>query len=132
MDRLKKHEDELDFFALELQSRRVMLGPWGGVGRSFFMGFFQATAVATSGRSPHFLWSRLLAPWPSGISTRAGEALGLSAANTLNVFGFRREFGMAIDTPFAWLEVMSALQTIFGTILLFLFGLGVRNKFRMK
>ncbi len=31
MDRLKKHEDELDFFALELQSRRVLLGPWGGM-----------------------------------------------------------------------------------------------------
>jgi hypothetical protein len=26
---------------------------------------------------------------------------------------------------------MSAMQTILGTILLFLFGLGVRNKFRM-
>jgi hypothetical protein len=31
MDRLKKHEDELDFFALELQSRRVLLGPWQGL-----------------------------------------------------------------------------------------------------
>jgi hypothetical protein len=61
-----------------------------------------------------------------------GEALGLSAANTLNVFGFRRDFGLAIDTPFACLEVMSAVQTIFGTILLFLVGLGIRNKFRMK
>jgi hypothetical protein len=30
MDRLKKHEDELNFFALELQSRRVLLGPVGG------------------------------------------------------------------------------------------------------
>jgi Pentapeptide repeats (9 copies) len=29
MDRLKKHEDELDFFALELQSRRELLGRWG-------------------------------------------------------------------------------------------------------
>src|SRR5262249_4543326 len=28
MDRLKKHEDELDFFALELQSRRVLHGDW--------------------------------------------------------------------------------------------------------
>jgi hypothetical protein len=29
MDRFKKHEDELDFFALVLQSRRVLLGRWG-------------------------------------------------------------------------------------------------------
>jgi hypothetical protein len=42
------------------------------------------------------------------------------------------DFGLAIDTPFAWLKVFSALQTILGVILLFLFGLGVRNKFRMK
>ena len=61
-----------------------------------------------------------------------GEALGLSAANTLNVFGFRRDFVSAIDTPLAWLKVLAALQTILGTILLFLFGLGIRNKFRMK
>jgi hypothetical protein len=32
----------------------------------------------------------------------------------------------------AWLEVVAAIQTIVGVILLFLFGLGVRNKFRMK
>ena len=31
MDRLKKHEDELDFFAVELQSRKVLLGPWRGL-----------------------------------------------------------------------------------------------------
>jgi hypothetical protein len=61
-----------------------------------------------------------------------GEALGLSAANTLNVFGFRRDFVLATETPLAWLIVFSAVQTIFGTILLFLFGLGIRNKFRMK
>jgi hypothetical protein len=61
-----------------------------------------------------------------------GEALGLSAANTLNVFGFRRDLGLAIDTPLPCLKVFSAIQTIFGTILLFLFGLGIRNRLRMK
>jgi hypothetical protein len=133
MERLKKHEDELDFFALELQSRRVLLGPWLGwpiwlygvlssYGRSYMRplgALFMVTAIGT--------W----ALWYFDARTY-GEALGLSAANTLNVFGFRKDFGLAIDTPFAWLEVMSAIQTIFGTILLFLFGLGIRNKFRMK
>jgi hypothetical protein len=61
-----------------------------------------------------------------------GEALGLSAANTLNVFGFRKDFNLAICTPLAWLKVFSAIQTILGTSLLFLIGLGIRNKFRMK
>lgn len=36
LDRLKKHEDELDFFALEMQSRRVLLGPWRGLPISLY------------------------------------------------------------------------------------------------
>jgi hypothetical protein len=39
---------------------------------------------------------------------------------------------LVADTPLDWLKVFAALQTILGTILLFLFGLGIRNKFRMK
>lgn len=31
MDKLKKHGDELDFFALEQQCRRVVLGRWRGL-----------------------------------------------------------------------------------------------------
>jgi hypothetical protein len=72
------------------------------------------------------------------LAIRRGRALailGLSAANTLNVIGFRKDFfepAMIAHLP-AGLEVVAAIQTIlFGTILLFLFGLGVRNRFRMK
>jgi hypothetical protein len=61
-----------------------------------------------------------------------GEALALSAANALNIFGFRRDFGLETCTPLAWLKVFSAIQTVLGAILLFLVGLGIRNKFRMK
>jgi uncharacterized protein YjbI with pentapeptide repeats len=133
MDRLKKHEDELDFFALELQSRRVMLGPWwgwpiflygvlSGYGRIYVRPLVALFVVVAIGA-----W----AFWYFDART-CGEALGLSAANTFNVFGFRRDFGLAIDTPLAWLTVLAAVQTILGTILLFLFGLGIRNKFRMK
>jgi hypothetical protein len=60
MDRLKKHEDELDFFALELQSRRVLLGPWQGLpiwlngvlsdyGRSYALPFLLLLVVAAIG-----------------------------------------------------------------------------------
>jgi hypothetical protein len=133
MDRLKKHEDELNFFALELQSRRIEQGPvWGfpfaiyGVlsdyGRSYLRPLGALFVVAAIGAGAFWYFD----------ARTYGEALGLSAANTLNVFGFRRNFGLSIDTPFACLEVVSAVQTILGTILLFLFGLGVRNKFRMK
>jgi hypothetical protein len=134
MDRLKKHEDELDFFARELQSRRVLLGRWGwglpiwlygflsDYGRSYFRPLSALCIVSVIGAG---------AFWCCDART-FGEALGLSAANTLNVFGFLRAFNLAIDTPLAWLNVFAAFQIILGTILLFLFGLGIRNKFRMK
>ena len=65
------------------------------------------------------------APWHS---------LGLSIANTFNVFGFRKDFfdSHYIENLPAALKILGAIQTVLGTILLFLFGLGIRNKFRMK
>ena len=58
----------------------------------------------------------------------------LSIANMLNIFGFRKDFfdATTIENLPAALKILSAVQTILGTILLFLFGLGIRNKFRMK
>ena len=132
IDRLKKHEDELDFFALELQSRRVLLGRWRG-SPSGFTGFSQLMASYMRPLGALFVVTAIgaWAFWYFDARTY-GEALGLSAANTLNVFGFRRDFSLAIDTPVAWLEVVAAIQTILGTILLFFFGLGIRNRLRMK
>jgi hypothetical protein len=31
-----------------------------------------------------------------------------------------------------WLKAIATIQSIFGLVLLFLFGLGIRNRFRMK
>src|SRR5437764_12915356 len=39
MDRLKKHEDELDFFARELQCRRILHGDWERVSELKFFGW---------------------------------------------------------------------------------------------
>jgi uncharacterized protein YjbI with pentapeptide repeats len=135
MDRLKKHEDELDFFALEMQSRRVLLGSWGGspialfgalsdYGRSYLRpgcAIFYLALIGTLA----FLPSDLLSP---------GQSLGLSIANMLNVFGFRKDFfdAATIEHLPAVLKVLAAAQTIVGGVLLFLFGLSIRNKFRMK
>jgi uncharacterized protein YjbI with pentapeptide repeats len=139
MDRLKKHEDELDFFALELQSRRVLFGPWRGLpialyglvsdyGRSYARPLYALFAVAAIGTLVLLLSGAqpsALAPW---------QSLGLSFANTFNVFGFRKDFfdAATIERLPAPLKILAAAQTILGTILLFLFGLGIRNKFRMK
>ncbi len=135
MDRLKKHEDELDFFALELQSRCVLLGAWKGLpiaiygvlsdyGRSYLRPFVALIYLALI-PTLAFLASDPISPW---------QSLGLSVANTFNVFGFRKDFFEAscIEGLPAVLKFVAAAQTIIGTILLFLFGLGIRNKFRMK
>ena len=138
MDRLKKHEDELDFFALELQSRRVLqesvlkgsglpialYGLVSDYGRSYARPLWALIAVAALGTLV-LLLSSALTPW---------QSLGLSLANTFNVFGFRKDFfdAATIERLPAPLKILAALQTIFGTILLFLLGLGIRNRFRMK
>ena len=72
-----------------------------------------------------FLPSGVLSPW---------QSLGLSFANTFNVFGFRKDYfdAAASSNLPAALKVLSAVQTILGTIFLFLFGLGIRNQFRMR
>jgi Pentapeptide repeats (9 copies) len=135
MDRLKKHEDELNFFALELQWRRVLGGRLAGLpialygvlsdyGRSYARPLYALFVVAAFGTLVLVL-SGALALW---------QSLGLSFANTLNVFGFRKDFfdSHVVENLPAALKILAAVQTILGTILLFLFGLGVRNRFRMK
>jgi hypothetical protein len=138
MDRLKKHEDELDFFALELQSRRVLqegvvkgsglpialYGLVSDYGRSYARPQYALFAVAAIGTLV-LLLSSALKPW---------QSLGLSLANTFNVFGFRKDFfdPKLFENLPATLKILAAIQTILGTILLFLVGLGIRNKFRMK
>lgn len=72
-----------------------------------------------------FFWWRLCGFW---------QAVGLSLANTFGVFGFRRELiGADVLTALpGLLKVLAAAQTIAGIVLLFLLGVAIRNRFRMK
>jgi uncharacterized protein YjbI with pentapeptide repeats len=136
MDRLKKHEDELDFFALELQSRRVQSGTFRGMpiaiygllcnyGRSYFRPVIGLLVTVFVGA---------LAFWPHFGLSKFPRAAGLSLANTFGAFGFRKDFidPHIIETLSRALKVLSGLQTIAGFALLFLFGLALRNRFRMR
>jgi uncharacterized protein YjbI with pentapeptide repeats len=136
MDRLKKHEDELDFFALELRSRRVLAGTFPGLpialygllcdyGRSYvrpLLGLLVTVAIGAVLCLPHF------------GSSKYPQAIGLSLANTFGVLGFRKDFidPHVIETLSRALKLASAVQTLFGVVLLFFFGLAVRNRFRMR
>ena len=61
-------------------------------------------------------------------------AFGLSVSNTFRFLGFQRVYfepGLIKSLSF-WLEVMTGTQTVLGFVLLFLLGLGLRNRFRLK
>ena len=186
MDRLKKHEDELDFFALELQSRRVLQGDWKPVselkvlGRTipiralnvpeltfppkwlnrsdstftfpartiplyrpaFGLGIALYGLLCDFGRS--FVrplgWLLLTAAagalvfWPHLGWFKIKKALGLSLANTFGVLGFRKDFisPQLVEALPSLLKLVAAAQTVIGAVLLFLLGLALRNRFRMK
>jgi hypothetical protein len=191
MDRLKKHEDELDFFALEMQSRRVLHTNWKLISQANFFGRviripslkIPKTTITPKSRKlfglslslPSFtIRARTIAPYcptfgpviafygllcdygrsyirplsgllvtvlvgaaldlPHFGLSKYPEAFGLSAANTFGVFGFRKDFidPLVIESLSRLLKVVAAFQTVAGVVLIFLFGLAVRNRFRMK
>jgi hypothetical protein len=61
-------------------------------------------------------------------------AFGLSAANIFKFFGFQRVYfeDDVIGKLNPYLQSMTAAQTVIGYFLLFLLGLGLRNRFRLK
>ncbi len=192
MDRLKKHEDELNFFALEMQSRRVLEGDrahqvseWKVFGCTVFVvhpfkiifekiktlrlrelfGRFSAQPLfarqARTIRVPRSLHGFAIAlyGWLSDygrsyvrpltgllVTAAAGilpfwwhlsgfwQAAGLSLANTFGVLGFRRDLigSEVLACLPGLLKVLAAVQTVAGIVLLFLLGLAIRNRFRMK
>jgi uncharacterized protein YjbI with pentapeptide repeats len=145
MERLKKYEDELDFFALELQSRQVLLGFWRGLpvalygflcnyGRSYFRPLFILVASIIVGAIP--FWAHFSGSAEATLANPAylGDAIGFSFANTFGVLGIRKDL---IDPEIlkllpGWLKVIATIQTGLGITLLFLFSLALRNRFRMK
>jgi hypothetical protein len=139
MDRLKKHGDELDFFALEQQSRRVLLGFWKGLpiavygflcdyGRSYVRPLSLIGATVLVGA---FLFAFHYVGFWTPIP---GQAIGISFANTFGVLGIRKDLidPSQIELLPGWLKVIATVQTGLGIVLLFLFGLAIRNRFRIK
>jgi uncharacterized protein YjbI with pentapeptide repeats len=139
MERLKRHADELDFFALELRSQRVLLGYPKGLpiavygflsnyGRSYIRPLALLAATVLLGAAFFAVHiAGFYAPLP-------GRAIGLSFANTFGVLGIRKDLvePAVLQCLPGWLKVIASVQTAVGIVALFLLGLGIRNHFRMK
>ena len=67
--------------------------------------------------------------WPDWLSIP--QAMGWSFANLFSFFGFYRRYFKG-ETLNDVLQLFSATQTVFGFVLLFLLGLGLRNRFRLR
>jgi uncharacterized protein YjbI with pentapeptide repeats len=139
MERLKKHADEQFFFAKELRARRALepalslkwllyfaYEKFGGYGQSvvrplIFLAIFWA---AGAGLFAFF-------PAAAGRPLDYEDAAHLSLVNLIPFLPYKPGDEIMKHLA-AWAEWFGILQAILGAALLFLFGLALRNLFRMK
>jgi hypothetical protein len=142
MERLKKHEDEQRFFRKELRARRKLHAPlsltWllnllyealSDYGQSVGRPLFWIGACFAIG---YFVFSGTHVF--NGTHLTRADAAALSFANIFSFLPNMRDV-MAHATVAglaSWAKLFSAVQSIFGAMLLFLIGLALRNRFRMK
>ncbi len=142
MEKLKKHEDELRFFSLELRAKRgtfrALSLNWclnflyrvtSNYGQSVGLPFAWLGAVYVSGT---ILLARVGTPGQPPLSL--SNAAHLSFANIFSFVSLRRDFFAATNmTRFsAPVFYVSGFESILAVALLFLLALGVRNRFRIK
>ncbi len=135
MEKQKRHEDELMFFALELQCRQAELGLIKGLsvllygwicdyGKSYLKPFIWLVALFNVGAPALFFLQPDLG-W--------AKSVGLSAVNCLAGLGLRKELmGKTVESLGTGALIVSGIQMVLGLVFLFLIGLGLRNRFRMK
>ena len=153
MQRLGKHEEEQDFFAKELRARRALLwftaheadrhvgkrlNALFKAGLNWSYSTFSGYGLSVS--KPLFWLAMLVAVGTIGyMQTPALEdgpmdlwdALELSATNLISFLPYRPDKWVSahLSTSGKW---VGNAQAFLGLVLLFLLGLALRNRFRMK
>lgn len=143
MERLKKHEDEQRFFRKELRARRALARPWSGewtlnllyqassnYGYSIALPLIWLFGLFITGGAVFYL---VHANPNSGVLT-IWHAAALSFGNIFPFVPIAKEL-MGQSPVIGWSRIEKAIavgQTLLGAPLLFLLGLALRNRFRMK
>jgi hypothetical protein len=142
MERLKKHEDEQFFFRKELRARRGLVP----VGSGAWLLNYAYEAFSDYGQSvgKPLLWLFGLFTFGSaifaGIAVFNGarmtlpSAAGLSFANIFSFLPIKREImtGEMVAGLSSVAQIVCAVQSLLGALLLFLLGLALRSRFRMR
>jgi len=112
--------------------------------RGFFWLYENIADYGNSFLQPAYL---LFCLWIFGVISKLGKmaaggwwpdigtipnAMGWSFANLFPFFGFRRLYFPKQETLHWLLQIIGGSQTVMGFILLFLLGLGLRNRFRLR
>jgi hypothetical protein len=139
MDRLKKHEDEQFFFRKQLRASRAL----GGRGEWILNFLYEKSSnygysVAAPLKCLFWLWiagavfyvTRTMAPGTVPSPEAFQRAFVLSAANLIPFVPITHDFisANAVGTE----KIVCVAQSLIATPLLFLLGLALRNRFRMK
>lgn len=101
MDRLKKHEDELNFFALEMQAREVMYGWQGTPGIVAKARRWRRTLKGWQGTLVRTIWLRTLKGW-QGIA-KVRRWLKIIEGAAIALYGALCNYGRSYLRPICWL-----------------------------
>ena len=139
MERLKKYEDEQLFFQKEMGVHRHLYVRWSGPWIVDYLyeklsGYGQSLGRPTAWLCVDF-WAGFLffaAPDLTGMQMTGPQALRLSFINVFSLLLKPIIGGTVDDTLLRPVQIVGATQSLFGALLLFLLGLALRNRFRMK
>ena len=142
MEKLKKHEDEQFFFRKELRARRELY-TWRST--YWWLNFFYenlsnygygVVRPLVAFTALFFFGFALLAADPLGFAGKTlsiGDAAFTSLANMFGSLPLKTLAHYTTDKTFAYsAEIFAIFQTIAGAVLLFLFFLALRNRFRLR
>ncbi len=127
MDRLKKHDDELYFFKLEMQSRRVMYGNWVPIpelqilGRTIPLGHLKIPQVRITSSAKKLSGLTLPRIW---LEAREIALMWPTSGLPIAIYGFLCDYGRSYIRPLVGLLVTAAVGA-----LPFWFSFGWPSKF---